>query len=107
MAPGRYRFHPIVPDDLPMVRRWLKAPHVARAHRPRPRQCARDPRLREGGLLRGSRGEHARRLRAAHGAHGMMTAMAGTSAFNRIPPWALYLAVPAIIVAQALVLFAM
>jgi hypothetical protein len=37
----------------------------------------------------------------------MTTAMAGTSPFNRIPPWALYLAVPAIIAVQALVLFAM
>jgi len=29
MAPGRYQFHPMVPADLPMVRRWLAAPHVA------------------------------------------------------------------------------
>ena len=37
----------------------------------------------------------------------MTTSMAGTSAINRIPPWAFYLAVPAIIAAQALILFAM
>src|SRR5215470_1850420 len=81
--------------------------HAARAHGSRPRQCAGDPRLREGRLLRGPRGEHARRLRPSHGARRMTTSVAEPSVSNRIPPWAFYLAVPAIIAAQALILFAM
>ena len=27
-SPGRYQFRPMTAADLPMVRRWLKAPHV-------------------------------------------------------------------------------
>jgi len=37
----------------------------------------------------------------------MTTSVAEPSVSNRIPPWAFYLAVPAIIAAQALILFAM